>query len=305
MNGLSRRGVAGGALALGLTAPGTGAVAADALSAQDLNRGRVTVPVRINGQGPFTFAIDSAANASVIAEDLADRLGLIRGRVVGMHTLLARELVGTVTAGRVRTGALDVEDVTLALGSRLGLAGVDGLLGADLLHDLRLDLRFAGLQRARLTGSRRSGGGFLDVTGQSVRLIQFGERRFGGLLALEARASGVPVVAIIDTGALVSIANGPMARAAGLSPIVLNDGSDKSRVQSPTGRSAPAQAMMLPRLGLGGVTVTRLPILAGDFHTFRVWGLADRPAMLLGIDVLGLFQGVAIDLKRGEVAFEV
>ena len=44
--------------------------------------------------------------------------------------------------------------------------------------------------------------------------------------------------------------------------------------------------------------------LVGDFHVFSLWGAADRPAMLLGADVLSRFRAVAIDLRRGEVTFE-
>ncbi len=56
-----------------------------------------------------------------------------------------------------------------------------------------------------------------------------------------------------------------------------------------------------PALRLGGVRFSLVPILVGDLHTFTLWGLADTPAMLLGVDLLGLFHTVVIDLKRGEL----
>ena len=49
----------------------------------------------------------------------------------------------------------------------------------------------------------------------------------------------------------------------------------------------------------------RLAVLMGDFHIFRLLGLADTPAMLMGVDVLGAFERVVIDLKRGEIIMDV
>ncbi|MEK6638843.1 MAG: retropepsin-like aspartic protease [Pseudomonadota bacterium] len=37
---------------------------------------RMTVPVMINGQGPFRFVIDTGADRTVISSELAERLGL-------------------------------------------------------------------------------------------------------------------------------------------------------------------------------------------------------------------------------------
>jgi hypothetical protein len=303
----TRRGAAVAALGLGLTGSPLAAQepAPPFIDADRFRRGRMLVPVRIDGRGPFAFAVDSAANASVIASDLADTLALPPAGEVAMHTLIAREVVGTVRTGRVQTGALDARDVRLALASRIGLDGVDGLIGTDLLAGLRLDLHFQGVRRTRVTASRRSGDRFFDARRPSARLVHAVERRFGELLMIEAQAGGSPAVAILDTGAQVSIGNQALARAARTSPIVLRDGSAVSRVQSPTGRSADAQPMMLSGLRFGGLSMGRLPLLIGDFHTFDLWGLADRPAMLMGIDVLGLFESVAIDLKRGDVVFEV
>ena len=38
-------------------------------------------------------------------------------------------------------------------------------------------------------------------------------------------------------------------------------------------------------------------------HIFNLWGLNDRPAMLVGIDVLRNFDSVTLDFGRREVTF--
>jgi len=108
----------------------------------------------------------------------------------------------------------------------------------------------------------------------------------------------------VDTGAQLTVINTALARQAGARALVLPDGSSNGRILSPTGRGAIGEAMLLPELQLGGARLTRIPVLVGDFHTFAVWDLIDEPAMLLGVDILGLFPTVIIDLKRGELVLD-
>lgn len=263
-----------------------------------LGGGMPTVPVTIDDRGPFAFAIDSAANASVIAGDLAADLGLPDAGQVAMHTLVAREVAPTVRANRLRTGALDVRDARLVVANRSGMGGLDGLLGTDLLANLRLSLRFGRRTRVSVGRPRRGGEPVLDGVRLGARTT--GEQRFDGLLLIDALAGRVPCKVIVDTGARVTVINTALARLAGARPLVLA-GSSESRVYSPTGRAVVTEAMLLPALRLGGVRFSLVPILVGDLHTFTLWGLADTPAMLLGVDLLGLFHTVVIDLKRGEL----
>lgn len=274
-----------------------------AFTTSNQRRGLLTVPVRINDQGPYAFAIDSAANASVIAQDLVVSLGLADAGEVTMHTVVASEQAPTVRAARLRTGALDVRDARLVVAGRANMDGLDGLLGTDLLAGLRLVLNFRGRTRVNVTRPRRG----IDPGPDGLRLnarATTGEQRFNGLLLIEAMARTVPCKVIIDTGAKMTIINSALAVQANAQPLVLPDGSSLTRVLSPTGRGAVTQAMLLPELQLGGVQLTRIPVLVGDLHTFAVWGLADEPAMLLGVDLLGLFQTVTIDLRRGELLLD-
>ena len=307
MTNWTRRSAASAILALGLTGAGreeTPMQAPEDIQSSRLQRGRLTVPVRVNGQGPFGFVIDSAANASVIDVVLAERLGLPPAGQIAMHTLIARELVETVRADHVETGALEAASVQLALATGLGLDGAAGLIGTDLLRGLRLDLRFRGASRARITRSRPTGGGFFDMKPGRARLLPALQQRFGGQLMIAAAVRGVEMLAILDTGAQVSIANGALAAATGATPIALQGGREAA-VLSPTGRRAAAAPMLLSHLRFGGATIREAPLLVGNFHTFDLWGVSDRPAMLMGVDLLGVFRRVVIDLGGGTVLFEV
>lgn len=304
---LTRREMAlAGLLTAGLTGP---AAARDqetpAFRASNEQGGLLTVPVMINDQGPYAFAIDSAANTSVIAQDLALSLGLADAGNVTMHTLVASEPASTVRATRLLTGALDVQDVRLAVVSRAHMDGLDGMLGTDLLGALRLVLNFRGRTRVNVTRPRRRREQAPDGLRLNARAITTGEQRFNGLLLVDAMAGAVPCKVIIDTGARTTIINSPLALQAQAQPLFLPDGSSLTRVMSPTGSAALTEAMLLPRLQLGGIRLTRIPVLVADLHTFSIWGLTDRPAVLLGVDLLDLFRTVTIDLLRGELLLEL
>src|SRR5690606_30705861 len=115
---------------------------------------RSTVPVFIDGQGPFRFAVDTAASASVVADDLAKALAIAPAGELDMHTVIGLERVRAVRARSLSSGALTVGGARLAVGSRPGLIGLDGLLGLDLLAGQRLIMRFRGQGRSSINRSR-------------------------------------------------------------------------------------------------------------------------------------------------------
>lgn len=308
-DGLSRR-VVGGAMLAALATPG--AVLAQEPQVDEFRADqttdrvrRSTVPVFINDQGPFQFAVDTAASASVVASDLANRLHIAPAGELDMHTVIGLERVPAVRARTLSSGALSVGEARMAVGSRAGLIGLDGLLGLDLLAEQRLVMRFRGRGRSSIHRSRPDHDQFLGVVRPRVR---FHPPEGGGadLMVVSALVRGQEVQAIVDTGAQVTLINLALAEAAGARPFQSRAASTgEMLVQSPTGRAALAQAMVISAVHFDELVLDRLAVLMGDFHIFRLLGLQDTPAMLMGVDVLGVFERVVIDLKRGEIIMEV
>ena len=266
---------------------------------------RSTVPVFINGQGPLRFAVDTAASASVVASDLVERLGIAPAGELDMHTVIGLERVPAVRARTLSSGALSVGEARLAVGSRPGLIGLDGLVGLDLLAEQRLIMRFRGRRRSSINRSRPDPDQFLGVVRPRVR-FQPPQGGGAGLMVLNALVRGQEVQAVVDTGAQVTLINPALAEAAGARPFQSRAASTgQMLVQSPTGRAALAQAMVVSAVHFDELVLDRLAVLMGDFHIFRLLGLHDRPAMLMGVDVLGVFDRVVIDLKRGEIVMDV
>jgi len=53
---------------------------------------------------------------------------------------------------------------------------------------------------------------------------------------------------------------------------------------------------------IGDLTLTNLEVIFADFHVFKLWGLDQEPAMLIGMDMLGVLDRLVIDYRRNEVS---
>jgi predicted aspartyl protease len=107
-------------------------------------QGGVLIAVMLNGAGPFTMAIDTGANHSAIAEDVAVRIGapaIARAMVTSsagsrMRTLVRvqRLAFGPITTGTDAT-MISRKDLT-------ALGAFDGVIGQDVLAALRYTIDF-------------------------------------------------------------------------------------------------------------------------------------------------------------------
>jgi hypothetical protein len=59
--------------------------------------------------------------------------------------------------------------------------------------------------------------------------------------------------------------------------------------------------MAAPAIQLEKIMVRRARINFVDLHIFQRWQLRDEPAMLLGMDVIGVLDTVILDYRRREL----
>jgi predicted aspartyl protease len=96
------------------------------------------VPVTIDGQGPFSFVLDTGASNTTIDAALADELELPETGVEGDVTGVTGDTIGTAVEveswqlGDVELDASVIVAVDLGGNGEEGI-GVDGLLGSDVL----------------------------------------------------------------------------------------------------------------------------------------------------------------------------
>ena len=106
--------------------------------------------------------------------------------------------------------------------------------------------------------------------------------------------------AIIDTGAERSLGN--TALRAALMRSRRFDGQEKSRtVYGATPELYEGTSLVAPTIHLGDAELRGLEVTFGDLHVFRIWDLEDTPAILIGMDLLGVVKRLIIDYRRSEL----
>ena len=110
----------------------------------------------------------------------------------------------------------------------------------------------------------------------------------------------VRVTAIIDTGAERSLGNPALLLASGLM-VATDDPKSRTQVFAATSQAVFGNIASTPPVRLGGIEIGNLNVVFGDFEVFRMWGVSEQPAIVLGMDVLGTTQGLMIDYRREEL----
>jgi predicted aspartyl protease len=258
----------------------------------DLYR-RMTAPIRVNGQGPFPFVVDTGSNQTVIAQELAAQLGLPIGPVSPINGVAGVQMAPT-TAARLDVGSRGRTGAAMSILPQAAIGGA-GLLGLDGLEGQAVTLDFRG-QALRIEPGRRLG---RDPDAITVTA----RRRSGQLTLVDADLAGLRLTAFLDSGAQNTIGN--MALRALAQARDPKNPWWRTPIVSATGQSIDAEIADLPRLRVGGLRVPNWPVAFADLHTFRMWNLIDKPAILLGVDVLSRFEYVCLDFARDEVRFRL
>jgi predicted aspartyl protease len=255
-------------------------------------------PVMINGQGPFQFLMDTGANVSCVSKALADRLMLTGLPPTRVHTVVGvRERPG-VLIDRLQVGdrrRTAVHAAALTLGS-----DIDGVLGVDWLAGQRLEMGF----KARSLAITRSKP---DVAADNVAVVP-ARKRYGQLTIVDADLGGRRINAMIDSGSQMTICNGALREM--VSAQNQRRGSDDNlyrriNMETLVGESFTGEMLYLPFVRLGGLHLGNVPVVYSEMHVFDVWGLKDKPAMVLGMDLLTQFDSVALDFGRSQVRFDL
>jgi predicted aspartyl protease len=256
--------------------------------------GRVIVPVMINGRGPFRFIVDTGANHSTISPGLVQTLGLQPSEEASivLDGITGSAQVTFVKVDRLQAGEMTIEGTALPVVSADVMSGADGILGAAgfTTKSLMVDFQHnrVAIARSVATGVRAEA---MKVKG--VRLIH-------GLITLETRVGGVRVQAVIDTGSERSLGNLALRdalRMPGRPGAVVQVTS----VYGATEKVEAGEIRIAPTIAIDSLRITDVAIVYGDFHIFKVWEMADKPAMIIGMDVLGTVPALGIDFETHNV----
>lgn len=275
--------------------PGTSAAAEVAGAALDQGS-RMTVPVTIGGKGPFPFIVDTALERTIIATELANELGLAAGPKTTVHTMTGRVDIGSAILPPMEINGLPLAPKVAAKFSERNI-GAKGVVGIDALKSQRIVLN---LRTGKMTMNTDP---VMDGDWQGETITVTARSKLGQLVLTNAGigTDNDAISVIINTGSETSVGNQALKR------FMQRTGSLKqfrtATLISISGEQTPVDWVTVQRLRVGGMVVGSLPIAFTDAHPFRRLGLNRDRAMLLGMDVLKLFDQVALNFQRRTVQF--
>lgn len=274
--------------------PGSLTKADNEIVAIDEDRARrMTVPVSIEGRGPFSFVIDTGAERTVLSRKIATRLALDAEEPAELMSIAGSSMVDMVYVPQLTLGSKSYDSLIapVLLARHIG---ADGILGLDGLQDQRILFDFLANQIAiedtaapQPMASRRE-------------IVVTAKRRSGQLIFTEATISGMKVNVIVDTGAQISIANPVLQKR--LMQRAKELGEENSLI-AVTGETLGVQFGRAKNFRIGRAQFASLPLAFADAPPFERLGMAKKPALLLGMDVLRKFDQVAIDFKKRKIHF--
>ena len=254
---------------------------------------RMTVPVTIQGQGPYDFLIDTGAQATVLSRALADELQLFERKTATLVGMASVQQVETTPIEDFTLGSRNfyIREAPVVEGAHIGEA--DGILGIDSLQDQRVLLDFA-KRRIAVADAEQLGGN------SGYEIVVKARERLGQMIITSARLDGIKVDVIVDTGAQSSIGNLALLERLRRNPKLAD-----TEMTDINGVTMEGVVRVAERLDLGRASIQNFPILFADSRPFHTLGLADKPALVLGMAELKLFRRVAIDFKTRRVLFDL
>ena len=261
---------------------------------------QLKVDVHINGNGPYHFVVDTGADRTILAGEVADELGLIHGEVVRLKGVVRAVLTETVSIRTMTFGSITKRHLMVPTLPR-SLLGADGYLGLDFLdgHRVTFDFQNHLLQisepRNRFSATwTRDNEARINMSGSS-----------GHLQALDCSVDGVSATAFIDSGAEVTAANEPLLAALARRNAAFRVTGSIHLIDI-TGGEILGMVAMVHKIRLtAALTFTDCPLVIADFLVFDAWGLRQRPALLIGMNLLRQFGRVSIDYRQQELRFDL
>ncbi len=255
---------------------------------QQDEHGRMLVDVRVRGEGPFPFLLDTAASRTVMYRTLVSLLEL---EAIPFKSRRVMTATGAREMQLYRIGEFEALGKTLNVKETVAMPdpsveGISGILGIDLLrgHQMILDRTGARLEDDR---NLRRESGWLDLKARAVGY---------GSLAVTVIIEGVEIHALVDTGSGRTVLNRPALEA--LEKLITGSVTEGGASVSASGRSMAASVIDVPGLTIGTWQLPAQRLVSAHLPVFSTFGASRAPAMILGMDVLLQADTVAMDFRR-------
>jgi len=257
--------------------------------------GRIWAPVLINGKGPYRLVLDTGATRSAVIQRVVDEVGLpVRKDAVRLRGVTGSSIVSAVKADTLEFGELLVEGTTMPIVAD-AFGGADGVLGGEGMRDKRIQIEFF-RDRISIVRSRRAPApvGFATVPFKHA---------YNRGMRVDVMVGSIKTVALIDTGAQVTIGNLALREALARRRSQRDQFDDA--VIGVTEDVQHATRVRVPSIYAGELIVSNTEIMFSDLHIFGYWALTTRPALIIGMDLLGTLDTLIIDYRRNELQLKL
>ena len=252
---------------------------------------RLTVPVTIEGEGPYRFMIDTGAQATVVTHGLSKELAL---PALGKATLVAmgsQRVVDMVKLDGLEFAGRLFDNLEAPLLERQNV-GADGILGLNSLQDMRVMIDFKDDRMWVSDAADNSGS-------RGFEIVVRARRKLGQMIITNARIDGIRAAVVIDTGAQNSVGNIALRNKMRARGDTVVTSTDVNGVQV-TGNLGYARKMQI-----GGVELAGVPMSFTQSPAFAALDLEKRPAIILGMQNLKNFDRIAIDFATRRILFDL
>jgi hypothetical protein len=265
--------------------------AAEVLALEEERFSRLTLPVLVEGTGPFAFMIDTGSQATAVTHEIRTAAALAPAGTATLVGMASRRTVEMVDVGRIEFGKNSFTNFAAPVLAREHV-GADGIIGLDALQDFRvlIDFRKQTIAVEDATVKEKRGG---------FEIVVRARNKLGQLLITDALVEGVRATVIIDTGAQASLGN--MA----LREKIRSKRAQEIVTTDVNGVDIVGQLAFVRSLTIEGLSLNDVPLTFADTPAFEALGLQDQPVLSIGMQHLALFDRVAIDFGRQRILFDV
>ncbi len=254
------------------------AASASDLALRKSERGYPLVEVAVNGRGPFTMLLDTAAGLTTVTTGLKDELGLVRiGRSPQpMQLAGGSEPIDLYTLGYVTlAGRPAPAPITVILDEPLKFVKpARGILGMNVLSRFSVDID---QPRQRIVLAEFGSAPPPEVDWSEAAFIP----RHDDFVVVDVTIGGVAAKAVIDTGANGTVLNDKLAALLGV--VDGAEGVTAGRIM--VGGGATLKGKVGP-LTLARARWSEIEVQATQLPLFKAMEIDDGPALILGNNVL-------------------
>jgi hypothetical protein len=205
--------------------------------------------------------------------------------------VMLRGVTGSAVVPTIRVDTLSIGDVAVdspilpivpdAMGGAQGVLGSEGLANKRIFIDFRHD-------RITITYSRgeKAEHDFVNIPFRSVH---------GQLIIIDAVVGEVRTKAIIDTGGQTTIAN--LALRDALARVNQSGRGKPDQIVGATMAVENGMLIATPAIRFGSIQMVDPGVTFADVYIFKQWKMTREPAILIGMDALGVLDTLVIDYR--------